>query len=136
MQQKEKSNKKLFIAVGAFVILVAIFLAIFFFTRPAVAGGEKKITVEVIQLDGSSKESVFRTDAEYLAEALNEQNMIGGDETGFGFMVTSVNGVLADTEKQQWWMLTVDGEFSNYGISDLPVTDGGHYEFTLVEGWD
>ncbi|MCL1830913.1 MAG: DUF4430 domain-containing protein, partial [Oscillospiraceae bacterium] len=89
-----------------------------------------------IQLDGTSKDYPIKTTAEYLADALIENNLISGTNSEFGLMVTAVAGIQADDSLEQWWMLTVDGEFSEYGVSDLPVIDGGHYEWTLTEGWD
>ncbi|MCL2538909.1 MAG: DUF4430 domain-containing protein [Oscillospiraceae bacterium] len=132
------TNKKkgIIIAVTALVVLFAAFLTVYLMTKPKGATGEKTIIVEVIQLDGESREHSLKTDAEFLADALKEAGLVDGVDSEFGFMVTSVDGVAADDSKQQWWKLTVNREFSDYGASDLPIEDGGHYEWTLTEGWD
>ena len=132
----KKSTKKIIIAVIVFAALVLAFLTVYLLTKPKTTVGAKTIAIAVVDLDGNMTQHSISTDTEYLADAMKEAGLIDGVESEFGLMVTAVDGIVADDSLQQWWMLTVGGEFSEYGASDLPITDGGHYEWTLTEGWD
>ena len=46
-------------------------------------------------------EFVVRTNADILADALTEHNIIAGDEGPYGIYVTHVNGMKADYEENQ-----------------------------------
>lgn len=132
----EKNSKKK-IAVLAAIVVVAIALlgTLYFVFRPQGTEGKKAFTLEVVLADGTSKSHDVKTDAEFLGEALLENKLIDGSESSYGFFVTTVDGVTADDANQEWWCLTIGGEVSNYGVDSVPVTDGGHYEFTLTVGW-
>jgi len=133
---EQKNAKNIILAALLLVVLAGIFIVIWLTTKPKTEAGGKTITVSVIGLDGEVAEHSITTDEEFLADALREAKLIDGVDSGLGFMVTSVDGVTADDSKEQWWKLTVGGEFSEYGASDLPIKDGGRYEWTLTEGWE
>ncbi len=138
MVERRKMNNKKSIAVLAalFLVIIAVFGVIFFFVRPNTETGVKHFTLEVVLADGSSKEYELTTDKEYLGEALLALNMIAGEEGDYGLYMTAVTGVTANEANQEWWCLTMNhGETVNYGISQLPVTNGTHYELTLMVGW-
>ena len=50
MNEQKKSNKKIWLAVAALVVAVAVVLGIYFVTRPAPQQGGKTITVQVVLL--------------------------------------------------------------------------------------
>ena len=132
---KAKSNKTLLVAVAILLVLVVAAVTIFFVTKPKTIKGDKDITVNITLLDGVKIEYKLSTDAEYLSGVLKENSLVPQEDLDAGF-VTTLNDITADSASEQWWMMTVNGEFSNYGINDLPVVDGDIYDFTLVEGWD
>lgn len=131
----KNNKKKVALLACLFIVVVAVFGAIFFALRPSGTEGGKSFTLEVVLTDGSSTEHKVSTDAEFLGEALLEEGLIAGSTSEYGLFVTTVNGVTADNEKQEWWSLTINGEMSMYGVDQVPVTDGEHYEFTLMVGW-
>lgn len=131
----KNNKKKVALLACLFIVVVAVFGAVFFALRPTGSEGKKSFTLEVILTDGSSTEHKVSTDAEFVGEALLEEGLIAGSTSEYGLFVTTVNGITADSEKQEWWSLTIDGEMSMYGVDQVPVTDGGHYEFTLTVGW-
>lgn len=131
----KNNKKKVALLACLFVAVVAIFGAIYFITRPTGSEGSKNFTLEVVLADGSSTEHKVSTDAEYLGEALLSEGLIDGSTSEYGLYVTTVNGVEADSANQEWWCLTINGEMSMYGVDQVPVTDGEHYEFTLTVGW-
>ena len=91
---------------------------------------EKAITIEVID---SAKKSVtynVTTDAEFLRGAMDDTEGLeySGDESQYGIMVKTVNGELADYDKNgAYWSFTVNGEYSNHGIDTQPVNEGDEF---------
>ena len=135
MNEQKKSNKKIWLAVAALVVAVAVVLGIYFVTRPAPQQGGKTITVQVVLLEGESSDFTIQTDEEYLRGALESIDLIEGSESEYGLFVTTVNGVTVDDSKQQWWCFTQDGEMLMTGVDTTPIADGDHFEITLTEGY-
>lgn len=135
MNEQKKSNKKIWLAVTALVVAVAVVLGIYFVTRPAPQQGGKTITVQVVLLEGEPSDFTIQTDEEYLRGALESIDLIEGSESEYGLFVTTVNGVTVDDSKQQWWCFTQDGEMLMTGVDTTPIADGDHFEITLTEGY-
>ncbi len=130
-----KNNKKAALLAGAFLVIAVVFGAVFFALRPTGSEGKKDFTLEVILSDGSSTEHKISTNAEFVGEALVEEGLLAGTMGDYGMFITAVNGITANEASQEWWCLTIGGESSLYGVDQVPVTDGGHYELTLMVGW-
>ena len=130
-----KNNKKVALLACLFIVVATVFGAVFFALRPTGTEGAKSFTLEVVLADGSSTEHKVSTDAEFVGEALLAEGLIAGDSGDYGLFITTVNGVTANSANQEWWCLTVNGAEWMYGIDQTPVTDGGHYELTLMVGW-
>ena len=135
MNEQKKSNKKIWLAVAALVVAVAVVLGIYFVTRPAPQQGGMTITVQVVLLEGEPSDFTIQTDEEYLRGALESIDLIEGSESEYGLFVTTVNGVTVDDSKQQWWCFTQDGEMLMTGVDTTPIADGDHFEITLTEGY-
>lgn len=135
MNEQKKSNKKVWLAVAALVVAVAVVLGIYFVTRTAPQQGGKTITVQVVLLEGEPSDFTIQTDEEYLRGALESIDLIEGSESEYGLFVTTVNGVTVDDSKQQWWCFTQDGEMLMTGVDTTPIADGDHFEITLTEGY-
>lgn len=132
-----KQNKKLVIILSCvLVVLVAAFALIYAMTRPETNVGDKTITVEIISADGTSKEFEINTNAEFLRGALEEKDLVAGDESEFGLFVKTVDGYTANDSNQEWWCFTKGGEQLFTGIDTTPIADGEHYEITLTVGYD
>ena len=131
----KNNKKKVALLACLFIVVVAVFGAVFFALRPEGTEGGKTFTLEVILTDGSSKEHKLSTDAEFVGEALLSEGLIAGSTGEYGLFITTVDGITADSANQEWWCLTVNGEEWMYGIDQTPITDGGHYELTLMVGW-
>lgn len=130
-----KNNKKIVLAVVALVAVVAIALGLWVALKPQAAQGEKTITVNVVFADGTQNSHTISTSEEYLRGALEQENMIAGDESEYGLFVTTVNGVTADDSKEQWWCFTKGGESLATGVDSTPIADGDAFEITLTEGY-
>ena len=131
----EKTNggnkKKIILAVGALVLVAAIFAGVYFALAPKASAGGKEITIEVIDDAQASTVYEVSTDAEYLGDAIRETEglTVEGTESEYGLMVDTVNGVVADyNENGAYWAFYVDGEYCMYGIDQQPIEDGQAYQ--------
>lgn len=132
-----KQNKKRNIIIAVVAVAVIALMVIAYLTlKPSTQTGAKSITVVVTHLNGDAKTYEFRTDAEYLRQALEEQELVGGIESDYGLWVQTVDGETANEANEEWWGFTVNGEMGMYGVDTQPVTDGDSYEFTLNVGYD
>lgn len=93
------------------------------------------ITVEVTHGDESKKEFTISTEALNLRGALEQEDLIQGDESEYGLYVKTVDGETADDSQQQWWCFTRGGEMLMTGVDDTEIADGDHYEIVLTTGW-
>ncbi len=129
------NRKKTLIMIVALVLLIAAALTAWLALKPQPSAGSKAISVTVEHFEGGNKVFNIKTDAEYLREALDQEQLVAGNETEYGLWVTTVDGETADDAKQEWWGYTVNGEFAEFGVDQQPVNDGDAYVFTLNVGY-
>lgn len=133
------NNKKTIIAVAILLVLVIGAIIAWFALRPApradAGAGQITVVAAVTHGDGSEKEFTIRTDAANLRGALEQENLIQGDESEYGLYVKTVDGETADEAQQQWWCFTRGGEMLMTGVDDTEIADGDHYEIVLTTGW-
>ena len=128
---KTPSKKKLILGVAALVLVIAALIGVYFALSPKPAQGAKTVTVEVIPLEGESKEHVYHTDAEYLGQLLLEEELAEGTTSEYGLYITAVDGIQADESANQWWAISKSGEMTTTGADTTPIADGDHFELTL-----
>lgn len=128
-------QKKLIVGLAAaLVVVIAAVGIIFAVTRPETEAGAKNITVEVVYADETQKEFDINTDAEFLSDALLEEELITQEEYDSGSgMYTVIDGVKADySVDQSWWCVTKDGEMTSVGMDEQPIADGDNFEITYT----
>ena len=138
MEQKTKNNKKTLLYVGIAIVLVAliaVFAIVYGNSNKPAASGSKTITVQIITSETDTVTKTIQTDAEFLRGALEQENLVQGEESQYGLFVKTVNGVTADDAQQQWWCFTKGSEMVNTGVDDTPIADGDTFEITLTTGW-
>jgi len=92
--------------------------------------GSTTIRVEVTDADGGTIGFYVNTDAETVGDALLEVELIDGDVSEFGMMVTHVNGIHAEfNQDNAWWAFYVDGEMSMAGVDSVEVVPEAVYAF-------
>ena len=123
------ASKKTKIISGVILALlvVAAVLALIFL-RPDANPGSNAIEFQVTHGDGTVVDFDIRTDSENLRGALEQKNLIVGEEGPYGLYVTEIDGEAADDGQRQWWCFTKDGEMLNTGVDDTMIADGEHYE--------
>jgi N-acetylmuramoyl-L-alanine amidase len=61
--------------------------------------------------------------------ALLELGLIAGDESDWGLMVTTVNGITADWDTEQaYWAFYINGEYAQTGVDSTDVVADAVYE--------
>lgn len=130
----KKKNQRLAILIGSFIVLIAALGIIWWQFSPKPTAGDKHITISVTYEDGREEVFPLDTDAQYLKEAADTVLKIEGEESEYGFVVLTINGVTANFNTgSTYWAIYVNGEYGNYGIDQQPVTDGDRYDFKVEE---
>ncbi len=136
---KNKKIMKPIIATLIFLLVAAVMVIVSVSFRSKQADelgkGSKRITVQVVIPEKESKNYVIKTDADFLRQALDQEKLIEGSESEFGYFITGVNGVSADVSKQEWWCITKKGETIFTGVNEIPIQDNDQYEITLTTGY-
>ena len=121
-------NKKFLIAAIALVLVVAMGLAAWYFTRPKTQEGEKTFSVTVVHSDGSEKTLNYTSAELYVGTVLLAEGLIEGEMGDYGLYIQSVDGEQAIYEQDNaYWAFYVDGQYANQGIDLTPIEDGAAY---------
>lgn len=130
-----KKSTKTILAIVGVVLLIAAMAAAWLLTRPETSQGAKAVTVQVVHMDGTEKEEVLHTDAEFLGQALQESKTLNilSEDGPYGIYITSVDGEAASDEAQTYWCISKDGEMLMVGADQQPIADGEHYELVLTK---
>ena len=98
-------------------------------------GIKKTITVTVIDDKGESEVFTITTTKSTLRGALEQENMIEGDEDQYGLYVKYVNGIRADYDKDKaYWAFSKDGVDLMTGVDSTEIADGDKFEITYTKG--
>lgn len=128
-------NKKMLIALGALVLVIAIMAGVFLMTRPETTAGGKNITVTVVHGDGSEKEFEYITEQEYLGPVLLDNGLVEGEEGPYGLTINAVDGEAASWEENQsYWALFIGEEYATTGADGVVLADGGEYKLVYTIG--
>lgn len=95
----------------------------------------KEINVIVIGKDKDKKEIVIKTSQKYLRGALDEANLIQGENSEYGLMVTTVDGYEADNTNQEWWCFIQNGKSCEKGVDQTEIKNGDKIEIRLMVGY-
>ncbi len=130
--------KKKILSVGAVllcIILVSFALLYLFSGEDEVLS--EKAEIEVLVTAGNYSEThTFETDSKYLGDALLENGLIKGEQGQYGLFITEVAGILADSSKEEWWCLLINGESAEIGISSIEIIEDEKYELVLKKGFN
>ena len=136
-ENTNQPNKKgIVIFAVVLVVLIGIFTAVYFVTRPAAQSGQKTVTIQVDPGEyGESTTYTVETDEEYLGPVLVKEGIAEGEESQFGLFIQTAGGVTADENRQEWWCITKGGQEVTTGADETPIADGDSFELTLKTGW-
>lgn len=94
--------------------------------------GSTVFDFSVVDKEGARTDFEIHTDKETVGEALQELELIDGEESEYGLYVKTVNGITADYDKDGvYWAFYINGEYASTGVSATPVTEGETYSFKV-----
>ena len=94
------------------------------------------VTVKIIHKDQSEKTFVIETEATTLLGALQQENLVEGEDQATGYYITAIDGEVADwSQDQGWWCFTKGGVMLMSGADTTPIADGETYEITYTVGY-
>ena len=128
-------NKKL-LGFGAIIVLIIAMVFAFNAFKQKPVEGAKAITIEVVDDQKKSTTYELKTDAEYLRGAMDEADGLTyeGDESEYGLMVHTVNGVKADFNVDgSYWSFYVNDEYCMNGIDTQVVNDQDHFKIEYAK---
>lgn len=97
--------------------------------------GATAFTFTVVDPDGKSITATINTDKATVGEALVELGLVEGEESEWGLMVNTVNGITLDYNKDQmYWAFYIDGEYAMTGVDATDVVAGSTYTLEATKG--
>lgn len=113
----------------ALMLTAAALLSLTSCDKPKGDDTEKTITVTVTDNEGKDTVFTITTTAPNLREALEQENLIEGEESSYGLYVKVVNGLRADYDLDgAYWSFYKDGELLMTGVDDTVIADGDNYQ--------
>ena len=126
-------DKKLLIALIAFLAVVGIMVGILLITRPFTNADRKTITVTVVHSNGTEKTFTYETAEEFLGPVLYGEGLIA--ESASAGMFDTVDGEKADWGvDQSYWALYIGENYATTGVDATPIYDGDHFRLVYTRG--
>lgn len=127
-------NKKIILALIAFVAVVGILVGVWLATKPQTQEGSKQFTVAVVHGDGTQQTFSYATDEALLGAYLEGQGLIDSEGSDPG-MFHTVDGEKADwNTNQSYWAFYVGEDYASVGIFDQPIQGGAQYKLVYTIG--
>lgn len=97
-----------------------------------VGEGETSFSFSVTDAEGSETLFEVHTDQTTVGAALQECNLIEGEESEYGLYVKTVNGITADYDTDgTYWAFYIDGEYASTGVDQTGISAGSSYAFKV-----
>lgn len=128
-------NRKIILALVAFLAVVAVMVGIYFATRPQPdapnADAPKTITVIVTHKNGTEKTFTYETTETFLGPVLYGEGLI--EESASAGMFDTVDGEKADwSVDQSYWALYIGEDYATKGVDATPIYDGDQYRLVYT----
>lgn len=92
------------------------------------------ITVDVIGSDGKTTTFTIKTDKTNLRGALEQENLVQGEEGPYGLYIKTVNGETADYDVDGAYWAIYEGDVpAMTGVDGINITEGGHYKLVYTK---
>ena len=92
------------------------------------------ITVDVVGSDGNTTTVTIQTDKTTLRGALEQENLVQGEESAYGLYVKTVNGETADYDVDGAYWAIYEGDVpAMTGVDGINITEGGHYKLVYTK---
>jgi len=99
-------------------------------TATPLGEGATKFTFTVTDPDGKETAFEISTDKTVVGEALQELNLIQGEEGPYGLYVKTVNGITVDYDTDgMYWAFYINGEMAPSGVDMTEIKPDETYAF-------
>ncbi len=96
--------------------------------------GATSFIFNVIDANGKTTAFSVSTDKAIVGEALQEVNLIAGEEGPYGLYVKTVNGTTLDYDKDgMYWAFCINGEMAPSGVDMTEIKSGEVYSFKAAK---
>ena len=97
--------------------------------------GSTVFPLSVVDADGKEIHAEIHTDKSTVGEALEELDVIAGEESATGLYVKIVNGITADYDEDgTYWAFYINGSYAQTGVDSTSITEGDSYMFKVEQG--
>ena len=94
----------------------------------ALGQGATQFELTVADAEGSEVVFDISTDQSTVGAALQELELIEGEEGDYGLYVKSVNGIIADYDLNgTYWAFYINGEYAMSGVDVTEIEEGAAY---------
>lgn len=94
--------------------------------------GDTSFSFSVVDKEGTETLFEIHTDKKVVGEALQELDLIAGEDGQYGLYVKTVNGITADYDKDGvYWAFYVNGEYAQSGVDTTEIKEGESYSFKV-----
>lgn len=129
-------DKKNIIGVIILCVATVISIAFCFFAKDMTQTFTNEKTVQIAVVNGDNvKNFTIKTTGNSLRDAVDEINLVSGEEGQYGLYIKTVNGYTANEDKQEWWCITKNNEPVFEGIDSIKIENDEKYEITLKTGY-
>lgn len=140
MENKKSRIREYVIAASVLVLAIAVLFVfrsgIFSKNDTNKEGGQYSVQVDVINENEDYEKSYsFDTDETVLGDLLVNNDIIEYEDSEYGRFVTGADGMIADSSKEQWWSVLVNGESASTGIDGISIQDGDVYTLEMKTGY-
>ena len=90
----------------------------------------------VVEVEAADQKITFtiHTDQTTVGAALQEHQLISGEEGAYGLYVKVVNGITADYDiDQSYWSFYINGEYAMTGVDSTEITEGSVYKLVYTK---
>ena len=92
------------------------------------------ITVEVVDDKGETETFTITTKSKTLRGALEQENLVEGEDGPYGLYIHKVNGLSAVYETDgAYWNIFVGDTAASTGVDGIETTDGGLYRLVYTK---
>lgn len=136
VMENKKSHKKEYL-IAAIILIAAIAVLLVVQNRGTKSKEDLvKVQVEVINESQSYEKTYdYETNKTSLGDLLAEEGIIEYEDSDYGRFITGADGMTADSSKEEWWNVLVNGESASTGIDGIEIHEGDVYTLQLVVGY-
>ncbi len=132
-------NKQMLIGIISTIAIVIVAIGAYFgyqaYINSHTQVGSKEITVVVVY-DNNLSTYKFKTDAEFLGTALDEQNLITVQTSTYGRYITGADGREANNDNKEWWQVFLNSQPTQVGVDDQAIKNNDIIFLVLMTGYD